>query len=162
MDKDNIALYAFRLYGDDVLRAAFAACGSYAEAEDITQEVFLTLHAQPRTFNDNDHLRAWLLRCTMNRCINYRKSHRVSRTGSLDELPEMADGTDFTSADRSVTEAIGKLPEKFAAVIYLYYYEGYNTREIADILDKSENTVTSLLRRGRQKLKIELEREGEI
>lgn len=47
---DNSALYAFNKFGDTVLRAAFAMTGSYPEAEDITQEVFLTLHAKPQDF----------------------------------------------------------------------------------------------------------------
>ena len=160
--KDNTALYAFRRFGDDVLRAAYAGCGSYAEAEDITQEVFLTLHSHPQTFRDDDHLRAWLLRCAMNRCLNYRKSFRVSRTGSLEELPEMSGSPVFSEAENGIRSAIAKLPEKYATVIYLYYYEGYKAREIGDMLGKSENTVSSLLRRGREKLRIELEEEGTV
>jgi len=157
---ENTALYAFRKFGDDVLRAAYAGCGSYAEAEDITQEVFLTLHSKQETFTDDDHLRAWLLRCTMNRCLNYRKSFRVSRTGSLEDIPEMPGNPVFNEAENEIREALSRLPEKYAAVLYLYYYEGYNTREIGDMLDRSENTVSSLLRRGREKLRIELEEEG--
>lgn len=158
--KDNTALYAFSRFGDDVLRAAYAGCGSYTEAEDITQEVFLTLHSRPQTFNDDDHLRAWLLRCTMNRCLNYRKSFRASRTGSLEELPEMPGSPVFGEAENEVRDALSRLPEKYAAVIYLYYYEGYSTREIGELLGKSENTVSSLLRRGREKLRTELEEEA--
>ena len=91
---------------------------------------------------------------------DYRKSFRVSRTGSLEEIPEMPGGPVFNEAENEVREAIGKLPEKYAAVLYLYYYEGYNTREIGEMLGRSENTVSSLLRRGREKLRIELEEEG--
>ena len=57
---------------------------------------------------------------------------------------------------------IAKLPERYSSVIFLYYYEEYNIREIASILGKSENTVSSLLQRGRKKLKTELEKEGYI
>ncbi len=159
---ENTALYAFRRFGNDVLRAAYAGCGSYAEAEDITQEVFLTLHSHPQTFRDDDHLRAWLLRCAMNRCLNYRKSFRISRTGSLEELPEMPGSPVFSDAENELRESLARLPEKYAVVLYLYYYEGYNTREIGDMLGKSENTVSSLLRRGREKLRIELEEEGVV
>lgn len=55
---DNIALYAFRKFGDTVLRAAYTCCGSYAEAEDITQDVFLQLHTKPQSFTDDEHLKA--------------------------------------------------------------------------------------------------------
>ena len=47
---DSSALYAFNKFGDTVLRAAFAMTGCYSEAEDITQDVFLTLHASPQNF----------------------------------------------------------------------------------------------------------------
>ena len=69
---DNPALYAFNKFGDTVLRAAFAMTGNYTEAEDITQEVFLTLHAKPQSFESDEHMKAWLLRSAINRCKNLR------------------------------------------------------------------------------------------
>ena len=72
MNNDGTAVYAFRKFGNTVLRAAFALSGSYAEAEDIVQDVFLSLHTQERTFNDDEHLKAWLLRVTINKCKNLR------------------------------------------------------------------------------------------
>ena len=66
----NQALYAFRKFGDTVLRAAYACCGNYAESEDITQDIFLLLHAKPQSFADDEHLKAWLLRVTVNKCKN--------------------------------------------------------------------------------------------
>ncbi|MDO4864807.1 MAG: RNA polymerase sigma factor [Ruminococcus sp.] len=163
MDNDNnTALYAFRKYGDTVLRAAYACCGSYAEAEDITQDVFLLLHAKPKSFNDDEHLKAWLLRVTINKCKNLRRSFRISRTGSLEAEEASSASYEMKTEDSSVLAQIQQLPKKYASVIYLYYYEGYNTREIADMQGKSENTVSSLLRRGREKLRLELEKEGAL
>lgn len=69
---------------------------------------------------------------------------------------------EIKTEESSVLAEIRSLPEKYASVIYLYYYEGYNTREIAEMQGKSENTVSSLLRRGREKLRLELEREGAL
>lgn len=160
-DETNIALYAFRTFGDTVLRAAYSCCGSYHEAEDITQEVFLTLHAQPRSFASDEHLKAWLLRCTINRCRNYIKSGRIRLNTALEDTPEQPD-TSAGIPDSSIMECIRLLPEKYSSMIYLYYYEGYNIREIAEMNEMSENTVSSLLRRGRQKLKLELEKEDQL
>ena len=159
---DNIALYAFRKFGDTVLRAAYACCGSYAEAEDITQDVFLQLHTRPQSFTDDDHLKAWLLRVTINRCKNLKRSFRISRTSSLDSEEAVSASNEMKKEDSTVLEQIRSLPKKYASVIYLYYYEGYNTREIAEMQGKSENTVSSLLRRGREKLRLELEKEGAL
>lgn len=160
--ENNIALYAFRKFGDTVLRAAYASCGSYAEAEDITQDIFLLLHAKPRTFSDDEHLKAWLLRVTVNKCKNLRRSFRISRTGSLETADISSVTYEMKTEDDSIVRLIGSLPEKYASVIFLYYYEEYNTREIAEMLGKSENTICSLLRRGREKLKLELEKEGAL
>ena len=148
---DNSALYAFNKFGDTVLRAAFAMTGSYPEAEDITQEVFLTLH-----------MKAWLLRTAINRCKNLRKSARMRRDTPLDDALANTLSCEFTPRDNEIRERIAKLPERYSSVIFLYYYEEYNIREIASILGKSENTVSSLLQRGRKKLKTELEKEGYI
>jgi RNA polymerase sigma-70 factor (ECF subfamily) len=156
----NTALYAFRKFGDTVLRAAYACCGNYSEAEDITQDVFLMLHSKPQDFRDDEHMKAWLLRVTVNKCKNYKKSFRVRRTDNIDDVSENELKCSFTPTDNGIRENISKLPKKYSSVIFLYYYEEYSIREIAEMLGKNENTVSSLLQRGRKKLKIELEREG--
>ena len=161
MNNDSTALYAFRKHGNTVLRAAFAFCGSYAESEDIVQDVFLSLHTSPKTFNDDEHLKAWLLRVTINKCKNLRRSFRFSRTCSIDELEQSEAIYEINTEGRELRRQISELPRKYAEVIFLYYYEGYSIKEIAEILEKNENTVGSLLKRGREKLRAELEKEDE-
>lgn len=159
---DSSALYAFNKFGDTVLRAAFAMTGSYPEAEDITQEIFLALHSSPQDFESDEHMKAWLLRSAINRCKNYRKSARIRKNSPLDEVLANTLRCEFTARDNEIREMISELPEKYSSVIFLYYYEEYTIKEIADILGKNENTVSSLLQRGRKKLKTELEKEGYI
>ena len=159
---DNSALYAFNRFGDTVLRAAFAMTGSYTEAEDITQEVFLTLHAKPQDFETEEHMKAWLLRSAINRCKNLRKSARMIKNTPLDETLVNTLSCEFTHRDNEIRDMIAKLPDKYSSVIFLYYYEEYTIKEIALLLDKNENTISSLLQRGRKKLKTELEKEGYI
>jgi RNA polymerase sigma-70 factor (ECF subfamily) len=159
---DSSALYAFNKFGDTVLRAAFAMTGSYPEAEDITQEIFLALHSDPQDFESDEHMKAWLLRSAINRCKNYRKSARIRKNSPLDEALANTLCCEFTERDNEIREMISELPEKYSSVIFLYYYEEYTIKEIADILGKNENTVSSLLQRGRKKLKTELEKEGYI
>ena len=159
MNNDSTALYAFRKYGNTVLRAAFAISGSYAEAEDIVQDVFLSLHTKPRSFNDDEHLKAWLLRVTINKCRNLKKSFRISHTRFFEESEEEHISEEESSDTSDARQAVEALPQKYRCVIYLYYYEGYNTREIGELLGKSDNTVSSLLNRGRKKLRLELEKE---
>lgn len=159
---DNSALYAFNKFGDTVLRAAFAMTGSYTEAEDITQEVFLALHAKPQNFETEEHMKAWLLRSAINRCKNLRKSARMIKNSPLDETLENTLSCEFTSRDNEIRDMIQKLPEKYSSVIFLYYFEEYTIKEIALMLEKNENTISSLLQRGRKKLKTELEKEGYV
>ena len=116
MSDKNDALYAFRKYGDTVLRAAYAVTGSYHEAEDITQEVFLKLHAAPQEFENDEHMKAWLLRVTINRCKNFKKSFRFSRTSVIDETLENTLKCEFTERDNEIREQIERLPERKSPV----------------------------------------------
>lgn len=156
MKENTTALDAFRKYKNLVLRTAYCCVGDYSEAEDITQEVFLTLHNKQPEIRDDEHLKAWLLRCTMNRGRNYRKSWKQKGRLSLDEIAELTD--EKTECEYGeLRNMVLALPEKYAVVLYLYYYEGYQIPEIARLLGKRTSTVGSLLRRGREKLKSELE-----
>lgn len=156
MNSDNTALYAFRRFGRLVLKTAYSCVGNYSEAEDIAQEVFLTLHEKPQEFNDDEHMKAWLLRAAINRGKNYHKSWKQKGRIDIDELPEPAESSN-ASQSRELKEAVFSLSPKYSSVLYLHYYEGYTIKEIAAMLGKRENTVGSLLRRGREKLKLELE-----
>lgn len=157
MDKENISLYAFRKYGDTVLRAAYSCCGNYTEAEDITQDVFLTLHSKRIDFDSDEHLKAWLLKVTLNKCKNFRRSFRVSHTQSIEGINELSASYSMNTSEIEIRELLKSMPKKYSSVIYLYYYEGYNIREIGEILRKNTNTVSSLLQRGREKLRLEME-----
>ncbi len=156
---ESNSLYAFEKFGDTVFRAVFNSIGNYAEAEDITQEVFLKLHQNPQNFSDENHMKAWLLRVAFNKCKDFRKSFRFRKQCSFDDVEENMLCVEFTSDEKSLLAEISSLPEKYSSVIYLYYYEKYSVKEIAEILKKNENTVSSLLRRARNKLKGILEEE---
>lgn len=156
---NNIALTAFRNYCNTVLRTVYNIVHSYSEAEDITQEVFLKLHENPQNFESETHLKAWLLRSAINRAKNYHKSFRVKMVSPIDETNENCFAQDFTPEENELLEKVRNLPAKYSLVIYLYYYEGYSVKEIADMIGKSKNTVNSQLQRGREKLKMEIEEE---
>ncbi|MBQ8921585.1 MAG: sigma-70 family RNA polymerase sigma factor [Oscillospiraceae bacterium] len=159
LSKENIALYAFQKYGDTALQAAFCCIGNRADAEDVAQEVFFSLHREPRDFNDDEHLKAWLLRCVINRCKNLHKSIWRRMRVNMDDVPTAA-LTVHDSSEREVLNLITSLPQPYSEVVYLHDYEGYTIREIANMLDRPENTVSSQLRRGHQKLRMELSEEG--
>ena len=136
-------------YGPLVLRTAFGLVKNLQDAEDIAQEVFLTLLKKDPAFDGPDHQQAWLLRCTINRCKSHFRSAWIRRSAPLDEHLS----TPFTPAENTVLDAVAALPMKYRQVIYLHYIEGYSTAEIAALLDSKQNTVLSQLSRGRALLK---------
>lgn len=143
------------LYRQTVFRAAYCCLKSYSEAEDITQEVFLALYTYSGAFNDDSHIKAWLLRVTVNKCRNFLKS--AFRRFSV-PLEEAADRTVFTE-DNELLETVMRLKPKLRTPLYMYYYEDYSVKEIAELLCEKETTITTRLSRGRQKLKEFLTRE---
>ncbi len=137
---------AFEQYTDTVYRVAVHNTRSKTDAEDVTQEAFLRLLQCRKAFRDTEHLKAWLLRVTINLCKNHlRDTGREIPTEDV-PVPQRAE-TD------SVLDAVRALPENQRNAIYLHYYEGYTAAEIADILGSRTNTVLSHLRRGRETLR---------
>lgn len=148
---------ALEYYGDMVLRTAFSLVKNPADAEDMAQEVFLTLVQRQPAFESPEHQKAWLLRATINRCKSHFRSAWQRRTEGLDETL----AAPFTPAESGVLAAVEALPLKYRQVVYLHYIEGYSTGEIARLLGRSQNTVLSQLSRARAKLKDQLEGEWE-
>ncbi len=155
----NIALYAFQKFGDTALQAAFCFLRSRPDAEDIAQEVFFALHREPREFENDEHLKAFILRAVINRCKNLRKSIRYRMHISLDDAREsdLAAEQDGTS---EIIDMIRALPAPYSTVVFLHDCEGYTIREIAEMLGKKENTISTQLRRGHERLRMEIVNAG--
>ncbi|OCA88047.1 hypothetical protein A8F94_09500 [Bacillus sp. FJAT-27225] len=139
-------------YSDTLIRIAVQQTKNMSEAEDIVQEVYVTLMRQKKSFDSEIHLKAWLIKVTFNKCKDYFKSSRVKKT-----LPITEDMTFIAKEEQIVLPEIFELDPKERVIVYLHYYEGYTTAEIADLLEMNVNTVGSKLRRVRMKLKIILE-----
>ncbi len=154
---DDIAA-VFHRHVKTVYRLCFAHLGSAADAEDATQSVFMKLIDRPRRFNDAEHEKAWLIVCAQNHCRDVLKSaHRTRQTA----LPE--DIADERRARQDETlDAVLALPEKYKTCVYLFYYEGYRTAEIAALTGVPSSTVRSHLSEARALLKTMLggERHG--
>ncbi|WP_283118064.1 RNA polymerase sigma factor [Anaerotruncus colihominis] len=145
---------AIELYSDMIRRICLLHLKNHADTEDVFQEVFLKYVLRGAVFESVEHERAWLIRVTVNACKDLLKSLFRRKTVSLEVLSEEA--ASISSEQHATLEAVLALPEKYKDVIYLHYYEGYNAREIGRILKKKENTVYTLLSRGRELLRQEL------
>lgn len=138
---------------DMVYRVALNWFRNPADAEDAAQTAMLKLWQADTEFADDEHLRRWLVRVTLNVCRDMARSPWRRRTISLEELPEPA----FSDEERrSVYREVMALPGKYRVPLYLYYYEGYNVAEIGELLRLNASTVQTRLARARTKLKTTL------
>lgn len=141
-------------YADTVKRICILHLKNTSDAEDIFQEVFLKYALKDSAFENESHEKAWIIRVTVNACKDLIKSFFRSKTVSIDQLVSLpAEEKEDLSY---VLEAVLSLPEKYKDAVYLHYYEGYSAAEIGKITGKKENTVYSLLSRGRFILKDKL------
>lgn len=145
-------------YIDTVFRLAFSYLKHREDAEDVTQDVFFKLHRQKQPFDSEDHIRFWLIRVTVNAC----KSLLRAPWRQTESFEEYAATLSFGDPERSaIFYAVMDLPKKYRLPIYLHYYEGYSTAEVAEILKIPKGTVCVQLKRGRELLKQALEEADE-
>ena len=137
-------------YIDTVFRVALNYLKVSADAEDITQSVFEKLLRQRKEFESDDHIRHWLIRVTINECKHLLRSP-WRKVGNLDDYARTIPFETTEQSDLYLSAM--ELPKKYRLPIYLYYYEGYSTKEIAEILKIPNGTVCTNLRRGRELLK---------
>ncbi len=147
-DKEIEEIY--RRQSKTVYRVCFAYLKNAADAEDALQDTFLQLIRKGPAFESEEHEKAWLIRTAANICLNVLR-HWWRKREDIDELYELAGPENKESSD--VLRAVMALPDRYRIVIYLYYYEGYSTVEIAKMLNRPESTVRNHLHEARVRLK---------
>jgi RNA polymerase sigma-70 factor (ECF subfamily) len=144
-----------RTYADMVYRIACRYVRNSIDADDVFSEVFLAYFKKERTFESEEHRKAWLIRVT----INCAKDFLEQNTQQLQLNEEIV--ADHSQSDRDtymdLYAAIERLRPEYQEVIKMYYLDSLSVREIAQILDKNENTVKTQLARARESLKAYLE-----
>jgi len=152
-----------RKYSDMLYRLAFAKTGNSHDSEDIVQDVFLKLIRSGKTFKDDEHEKAWLIRVTVNTGKNLLASPQRRKRQYNSELssPDMQIGKLDENLERLenqavVYPAVMSLPEKYRLMIHLFYYEDMKISDIAKATGLSESTIKSRLHRARAILKEKL------
>ena len=143
-------------YANLVFRLCIVYLKNEADAEDAFQDIFIKLFEKNPKFNDEEHIKAWLIKCTTNHCKNILGSYWNRFRVSIENVELPIEDKE----DDELVKFVMKLPFKYKAVIYLYYYEGYNSLEISEILNVKEATVRTQLKRGRELLKKDLSNGG--
>ena len=144
-------------YRDNLFAIAFNVCKNAADADDVVQDTFLQYYLTRKKFDNEQHIRAWLIRVAINKAKNINRSFWRQHKRPLEEYIETLVFT--APGDRELFETVMELPEKYRIVIHLYYYEDYSINEIAGVLKLTESNVKVRLLRGRQMLKEALKEE---
>lgn len=147
MTKDQVVEKYFNM----VYKLALNQTKDKNHADDVTQEVFLRYIRKDYHFESEEHIKAWLLRVTIN-C-----SHNVFNSSWFKKTTPITEDIVFENEEKGeVYYATLELPQKYRTVIHLFYYEDLSIAEISRYLNINEATVKSQLHRGREKLKEKL------
>jgi RNA polymerase sigma-70 factor (ECF subfamily) len=158
-------------YQSKVMNTALSMVQDHGAAEDITQEVFVTVYKTILSFQGNSSLSTWIYRITVNKCVDHiRTVQNRRRLGFLGLFSgkgyENLDPPDFfhpgiTTENKEKSQylfqAIYKLPEQQKTAFILAFIEELPQKDIAEIMGLSLKALESLLQRAKQKLRTELE-----
>lgn len=149
---DEEIKHLIQKYSNTLYKAAFVTIGSDADAQDAVQDAFLKYLERLPDCRNEEHLKAWLIRVTINNAKDKLRFHR-----RLEQIPDnTAENKQADSSLIEVLDAVMRLPAKQKIVLYLSVSEGYSNEEISKILKLSPATVRKRMQYARDKLKIEL------
>lgn len=146
-------------YSDMVYRVCLTITGNAEDAKDAFQETFLRLVKNKDKITSEEHLKAWLIRVASN-CSKTTVTSTWNRTTQGMEEETAGGGEFYEQKENDLLNELQRLPKKYSVTLYLYYYEEYSIKEISVMLNKNENSIKTLLARGRKLLRKNLE-EGE-
>lgn len=146
-------------FSNILYKIAYQNVLNVSDAEDIVQDVFVKmLNHKDKSFENKEHLKAWLIKVTINQSRDYQRLFARRKETPMDnDIPYGLEENEYHLLDE-----IARLPRDERNIIFLYYYEGYKIKEISEILNKNQNTVNSKLIRARKKLKTLISDEKEV
>ena len=157
-ENDTTIKVILKNYSDMVYRLALSQLKNKADAEDVFQEVFVKYIKTDKTFETDEHIKAWLIRVTVNCCRKLKKTAWFKHTVPLEEWS--AELTNEGEHEKSeVYYAVMELPPKYRTIIHLFYYEDMQVNEISSVLNMKQSTIVSQLRRARNILRKKLKGE---
>ncbi|ERI93895.1 Sigma-70 region 2 [Clostridiales bacterium oral taxon 876 str. F0540] len=142
-----------------VISLCYTYTRDYNEAEDLSQEVFLSLYNSIGNFRGDCSISTYIYRISLSKCMDYKRKRSIKNflSGLLNVHPYKEENLDDKNYIR---QCIVNLPEDMKKVVILYYYAGLTQKEIGSLLNISEKAVEGRIYRAKQKLKIEFEKEG--
>lgn len=149
------------LYKKRIISLCHSYTHDYQEAEDLSQEVFITLYKNLPSFRGECSISTYLYRIAVSRCLDYkrRKSIRGFLTGLFQN--EVFQDQDLDEKNH-IRSCIFSLPEELKVPVILYYYMGLSQREIGDILKLPQKTIEGRICRAKKRLKKDIEKGDEF
>ncbi len=143
---------------DLLYRLALRLLNNTAEAEDAVQQTMMNMWQKKDDLNEIENLRAFVIRSLQNDCLNrLKKEQTISR--HYGEFGKIQNVSTFVSTGNMVAiikKEISLLPEKQRMIIQLCDVEGFDTREVAEIMESEEGAIRTNLSRARQKVKLHI------
>jgi RNA polymerase sigma-70 factor (ECF subfamily) len=150
-EKDITAIYERHV--DMVYRVCFSYMKNTADTEDMVQNTFIQMISSEVDYLSEEHEKAWLIVTASNLCKNHLR-HWWQKRSNLDDYEQVATTQPF-EIDETLAVVLA-LPDMYKLTIYLYYYEGYTSTEIARLMNKPQSTIRNYLHRGRAILRKKL------
>jgi RNA polymerase sigma-70 factor (ECF subfamily) len=142
---DLVGRYYALLY-----RYAFRLTGSEADAEDLTQQTFLTAHAKWSQLRDEQKAKSWLFTIARNAYLKELRAPLCLPSDALDELPgSPMEGAESDFDEEQLQNVLNDLPEEFRSPVVLFYFEEFSYREIAELMEVPVGTIMSRLARAK-------------
>ena len=147
-----------KIHSEMVYRIAFAGTANAADAEDITQDVFVKLLKYRKKFESEEHCKAWLIRVTLNEVKLLKRSAWFRKRDSNTEINEIHSDNDICiqAENMLVYDAVMKLKHDQRIAVILFYFYDYSCGEIAEMSGTKESTVRTRLKRARENLRTTL------
>lgn len=155
----------FRENYEHVFRTAYRITGSASDAEDVLQTVFLRLIKSSEGIDAAESQKGYLLRAAVNASLDLMRSHTRSKSVAIEDVEyDLTDNArlspEASAEDKElrklIQEAVARLGERAAEVFVLRYFEGYDNREIAEMLGTSQMVVAVTLHRARSRMRKEI------
>lgn len=141
----------YNQYANMIYRLCFSFLKNKEDTEDAVQSVFIKYLKRRKKFENENHEKAWFIVTSSNVCKDMLRLSWRKHNINIDTYDFISDTED--TVDHDLYMEIMNLPDKYKTVVYLYYYEGYKTKEIAEMLHKPSSTIRNYLTEARRHLK---------
>ena len=150
--------YAYQEYAKELLHIAYGYTRNKEDSIDIMQNAYVALLESNKKFESNEHIKYFLIRVTINKSINFIKSHSYKKVIRNNDYVINIPETKKEEFPYDLSEIVSALPEKYKTIIILHYYDDMKIKDISNVLKISESAVKKSLERARNLIKEIIER----